>query len=305
MHTMHDRSLASIDLNLLVVLRALLSERHVTRAASRVGLSQSAASHALSRLRELYGDPLLVRTGRALVLTPRAQRLLPTLERGLSDLTATVDAEPAFQPRTAHRRFRVGMADYAQAFLLGALLRALEREAPGLDLAVLNFPNLEERTISGDIDLALHLTGMTPSSLVSEPLFEDDFVCMVRRGHPLVKSRLRLERYVQLQHVVVAPTGQAGSVVDTELAKRGLSRRIGLWVSNFLVAPIVVSETDYISTMPRRLAQHLVKRYPLRLLPTPLALPGFGLSLMWHPRLDHDPAHAWLRELIARVSRAI
>jgi DNA-binding transcriptional LysR family regulator len=197
------------------------------------------------------------------------------------------------------------MADYAQAFLLGALLRALEREAPGLDLAVLNFPNLEERTISGDIDLALHLTGMTPSSLVSEPLFEDDFVCMVRRGHPLVKSRLRLERYVQLQHVVVAPTGQAGSVVDTELAKRGLSRRIGLWVSNFLVAPIVVSETDYISTMPRRLAQHLVKRYPLRLLPTPLALPGFGLSLMWHPRLDHDPAHAWLRELIARVSRAI
>jgi DNA-binding transcriptional LysR family regulator len=305
MHAMHDRSLASIDLNLLVVLRALLNERHVTRAASQVGLSQSATSHALSRLRELYGDPLLVRSGRALVLTPRAQQLLPMLERGLSDLTATVEAEPAFQPRTARRRFRVGMADYAQAFLLGALLRALEREAPGLDLAVLNFPNLEERTISGDIELALHLTGMAPPSLVSEALFEDEFVCMVRRGHPLVKSRLRLERYVQLQHVVVAPTGQAGSPVDTELAKRGLSRRIGLWVSNFLVAPIVVSETDYISTMPRRLAQHLVKRYPLRLLPTPLALPGFGLSLMWHPRLDHDPAHAWLRKLIARVSRAI
>jgi DNA-binding transcriptional LysR family regulator len=214
MHIMHDRSLASIDLNLLVVLRALLNERHVTRAASQVGLSQSATSHALSRLRELYGDPLLVRSGRALALTPRAQRLLPAPERGLSDLTATVAVEPAFQPRTARRRFRVGMADYAQAFLLGALLRALEREAPGLDLAVLNFPNLEELTISGDIELALHLTGMTRSSLASEALFEDDFVCMVRRGHPLVKSRLRLERYVQLQHVMVPCSPRACDRLD-------------------------------------------------------------------------------------------
>src|SRR4051812_4956666 len=295
MHTMHDRTLASIDLNLLVVLRALLSERHVTRAASLVGLSQSATSHALSRLRELYGDPLLVRSGRTLVLTPRAQRLLPTLERGLSDLRATVEVEPAFQPRTARRSFRVGMSDYAQAFLLGDLLRALEREAPGLDLAVLNFPNLEELTTSGGIDLALHLSDLKPSSLVSDTLFDDDFVCVVRRGHPLVKNRLRLERYVQLQHVVVAPTGQGGSFVDTELAKRGLTRRIGLRTSNFLVAPIVVSETDYISTMPRRLAQQLVNRYPLRILPTPLALPRFGFSLMWHPRLDHDLGHTWLR----------
>jgi DNA-binding transcriptional LysR family regulator len=302
---MHDRSLAAIDLNLLVLLRALLRERHVTRAASLVGLSQSAASHALSRLRELYGDPLLVRSGRALVLTPRAQRLLPALERGLSDLRATVDAEPAFEPRTARRSFRVGMADYGQAFMLGALLRALEREAPGIDLTVLNFPNLEQLTMSGGIELALHVTDIDPAPLLSERLFDDDFVCLVRRGHPLVKSRLRLERYVQLEHVVVAPSGQAGSLVDTELAKRGLSRRVGLCVSNFLVAPIVVSETDYISTMPRRLALQLVKRYPLRLLPTPLPLPRFAFSLLWHPRLDHDPAHLWLRQLIAKISRAL
>src|SRR5690349_6823765 len=126
MHMVHGASLAAVDLNLLVVLRALLTERHVTRAAARVGLSQSATSHALSRLRELYGDPLLVRRGRLLSLTPRAERLLPTLERGLSDLQTALDGEPQFDPATARRAFTLGMADYAQAVLLGPLLRELE-----------------------------------------------------------------------------------------------------------------------------------------------------------------------------------
>src|SRR5690348_10719963 len=125
MHMVHNEALAGIDLNLLVVLRALLGERHVTRAARRVGLSQSATSHALARLRELYGDPLLVRRGKELVLTPRALRLLPTLERGLSDLKAVVDAEPAFDPRSSRHRFAIGMADYGQAVTLAPLLAAL------------------------------------------------------------------------------------------------------------------------------------------------------------------------------------
>jgi DNA-binding transcriptional LysR family regulator len=305
MHGMHDGALAGIDLNLLVVLRALLSERHVTRAAARVGLSQSATSHALSRLRELYQDPLLVRSGRSLVLTPRAQRLLPALERGLSDLKAAVQPEPAFEPATARRSFSLGMADYGQAFLLGALLRAIEHEAPGIQLTVLNFPRLEELTVAGSIDLALHLSDMVQPPLKSEQLFDDDFVCLVRRDHPQVRKQLRLERYVQLQHVVVAPSGAAGSLVDDELAKRGLTRNVALCVSNFLIAPIVVSETDFINTMPRRLAQQLVKRYPLRVLPTPLPLPKFGLSSMWHPRLDRDPAHVWLRDLVKRVAHEV
>src|SRR5688572_13050133 len=127
MHMVHGASLSAIDLNLLVVLRALLTERHVTRAAARVGLSQSATSHALSRLRELYADPLLVRSGRSLELTPRARRLLPTLERGLSDLKAAIDAEPGFEPASARRSFTLGMADYTQAVTLGPILRALEQ----------------------------------------------------------------------------------------------------------------------------------------------------------------------------------
>src|SRR6187431_2129958 len=123
MHMLHDSKLSAIDLNLLVVLRALLTQRHVTRAAHEVGLSQSATSHALARLRELYGDPLLVRSGRALVLTPRAARLLPALERGLSELESAVLAEPDFDPSLARRSFSIGMSDYLQVLIMGPLLR--------------------------------------------------------------------------------------------------------------------------------------------------------------------------------------
>jgi DNA-binding transcriptional LysR family regulator len=302
MHMLHDPSLSSIDLNLLVVLRALLRERHVTRAASSVGLSQSATSHALARLRELCDDPLLVRHGRGLELTPRAQRLLPSLERGLLDLQRVVTTEPVFDPKTARRLFTIGMADYAQAVLLAPLLRELQRQAPNIDLSVVTFPKLEEMLDAGSIDAALLLKGALEASFSTRALFDDGFVCMVRKGHPNANAKLTLETYLSMRHVLVAPSGSPGSFVDTELARRGLERRIALRVSSFLVAPIVVSETDFISTAPERLARRMARRFSLHLLTPPLRLPSFGLCLAWHPRFDDDPAHRWLREFVARVS---
>jgi DNA-binding transcriptional LysR family regulator len=124
----------------------------------------------------------------------------------------------------------------------------------------------------------------------------------VRHGHPTVKDKLSLEHYLSLRHVLVAPGGGPGSLVDTELQRRGLERRVALRVSNFLVAPVVVAETDFISTMPELLARRMAKRYRLRLVPPPLRLPRFGLSLAWHPRLDHDPAQRWLRDFVASRS---
>jgi DNA-binding transcriptional LysR family regulator len=301
MHMVHDRALASIDLNLLLVLRALLTERHVTRAAARVGLSQSATSHALARLRELYGDELLVRRGRTLVLTPRAEGILPVLDRGLSDLKAAVDQQPVFDPSTAKRSFTIGMADYGQAVIVGPLLRALESRAPGIDLASLTFPNVEALVTAGDIDLTVAVSSSKLSNASSRRLFDDEFVCLIRRDHPRAKKRLTLEQYLRLRHVVVAPSGTAGSLVDSVLAERGHERRIGLRVSSFLVAPIVVSQTDYVSTMPKRLALQLAPRFELRILPPPLPLPKFGLSLFWHARLEHDPAQRWLRQLTCEV----
>lgn len=306
MHMVHDRALAAVDLNLLLVLRALLSERHVTRASARVGLSQSATSHALSRLRDLFGDQLLVRRGRALVLTPRAERLLPLLERGLSDLQEAVQGEPSFDPRSARRSFSLGMADYGQAVILGPLLRALEGQAPGIELSSVGFPNVEELAANGDIDLAVAASGrLFLNNLPQLPLFEDEFVCVVRREHPLAKSKLTLERYLASRHVVVAPSGTAGSLVDSVLAESGHERRIALRVSSFLAAPIVVSQTDYVSTMPKRLALQLASRFRLHVLPPPLKLPRFGLLLIWHPRFEHDPAHRWLRQLALDVGKRL
>jgi DNA-binding transcriptional LysR family regulator len=306
MHMLHGTSLAGIDLNLLVVLRALLTERHVTRAAARVGLSQSATSHALGRLRELYGDALLVRSGRSFELTPRAQRLLPMLERGLSDLGAAIDDEPAFDPATTHRTFRIGMADYIQAVVLGPLLRAFKTEAPHVDLTMLNMPDLEQQTDSGNLDLALTLSSRPmPTSLSMHALFDDGFSCLVRQGHPKVGKKLSLERYLSLRHLVIAPSGTSGSLVDTELERRGFSRSIALRISSFLVAPVVVQNTDLVSTLPRRLALQLAAPYGLRLLPPPIELPKFSMALIWHPRLDHDPAQRWLRTLVTRVSKKL
>jgi DNA-binding transcriptional LysR family regulator len=305
MRMVHDASLSAIDLHLLVILRALLRERHVTRAAAQVGLSQSATSHALSRLRELCADPLLVRRGRGLELTARAARLLPSLERGLSDLASVVTAEPAFDPKTARKLFTLATADYEQGVLLTPLLGEIERSAPDVDLSLVTFPNVAELLDAGRVDLAVVITGSISSTFSTQPLFADKFVSMVRKGHPRVRDKLTLDGYLALRHVLVAPGGAPGSIVDTELARRGLERRVALVVSSFLVAPIIVSETDFISTAPERLARRMAERFPLRLLAPPLRLPQFSFSLAWHPRLDQDPAHIWLRRLLTQVCAAI
>jgi DNA-binding transcriptional LysR family regulator len=310
MHMVHDpmrndeRALSAIDLNLLLVLRALLRERHVTRAAARVGLSQSATSHALSRLREMYKDPLLVRSGRSLVLTPRALRVLPALERGFIDLQSAVSAEPDFEPSLARRSFSIGMSDYLQALIMGPLLRQLATRAPGVDLTVVVFPNASELVESGALDLALTISSQVPQGSSSVPLFEEDFVCMVRRDHPQIKKQLSLAKYLAQRHLVIAPSGTPGSMVDSALAQRGLERRIALRVTNFLIAPVVVCETDFVNTMPTRLARQLAKTYPLRLVPLPFLLPKFEYCMFWHPRLDQDPAQRWLREFLLGVIKA-
>lgn len=301
MHMVHISGLAALDLNLMVALHALLTEANVTQAARRVALSQSATSHALARLRQLFGDPLLVRSGRQLKLTSRAMQLLPALERGLAEIESAVSGEPPFDPLTARRSFTIGMADYGQAVMLGPLLARLRQQAPGVDLTVLSPPNPFDLLEAGNLDLAVVVTGSVGPAFSARRLFSDGFVCMVRRGHPTVGTALTMKQYLSLGHVVVAPTGTPGSMVDTELDRRRVERRVTVRISSFLAAPIVVSQTDLVTTGPERLLRPMVKRYPVRLLPPPLRLARFELSLAWHGRLDHDPAHAWLRGIIAEA----
>lgn len=309
MHMVHDRALNGVDLNLLLVLRALLAERHVTRASRVLGMSQSAASHALARLRVLFGDPLLVRSGRELALTPRAESLLPRLERGLGELSEAVRGESAFEPPTARRRFVVGMADYEQTVLLPALLARLEREAPGIDLEIVPSAFAAEQLEDGRVDLAMlpsapaHLANQP--HLSSQPLLRERFACLLRRGHPALRRKLTLERYLELKHVVVAPRGNPGSLVDTELRRLGYTRRIAVRVPHFLIAPIVVAESSFISTAPERLARRAARAYPVRVVPTPVKMAGFEIRLVWHARLSQDAAHTWLRRLITEVAARV
>ncbi len=308
MHPVHDE-LAGVDLNLVLALDALLAERHVTRAANRLGLSQSAASHALARLRELLGDPLLVRGPRGVMEpTPRALTLAPRVHRALGEVAAALRRPEPFAPASARRTFQIAAGDYAELVLLPALAARIAAVAPGIDLFVRAVPDDIPGAIArGDVDLVL---APTRPSDVSGPgtyqrlLFEERFVCAVRRGHPAATRRLTLERYCALDHLLIAPRGTLGSFVDDALAPLGRQRRVAVAVPHFLIVPHVVASTDLIVTLASRVATAFADSHKLAILKPPpeLALVGFSMHQIWHERAHGDDAQKWLREQIAAVA---
>lgn len=298
--------LYSMDLNLLLALDALLEERSVTRAAGRLGLSQPAASRALGRLRAALGDELLVRAGRALVPTPRAVAMRPELRGALERLGAAVGGAPAFDPAVARRTFHLATADYGMAVLLPPLLARLTAEAPHVDLLIHPQSGDQEAALAeGRLDLLVVPRRGAARGLVWTRLIADDFVCLVRSGHPAVGRTLSLARYVELGHVFVAPAQQPTSVVDEELARRGLSRRIAVRLPSFLAAGQVVARTGLVATLARRVAELAIGQLPVRIVPVPLELPRLTVSAAWHERVRRDPGHAWFRRLVAESARGL
>jgi DNA-binding transcriptional LysR family regulator len=299
--------LEALDLNLLVALRALLAERHVTRAAARVGLSQPAMSHALSRLRELLGDPLLVRTPNGMRPTPRAEAMTAPLERALEDIGRLIASPAPFEPQRSTRKFRIAANDYMELVLFPRLLRRLWIEAPNIDVRIVNLAESVNTDLAeGRLDLAMgvvELSNDPPRGIRSEDLVSDGFVCVVREDHPVVKKRLSLDDFVALPHALVAPRGEGGSVVDSALARLGKKRRVAVEIPHFLVAPHVVRETDLLLTLAARVAASLAPLLGLRRIPPPLELTTFTMVMQWHERQHVDPAHVWLRELIAMVAK--
>jgi DNA-binding transcriptional LysR family regulator len=301
---MHDMQLSGVDLNLLVVLDALLDTRSVKRAAARVALSPSATSHALGRLRDLLGDPLLVRAGRHMVLTPRAEAIKPRVQRLLQETGALLRSDEPVDPGTLRRSFRISSNDYAEMIVVRALSVALARSAPGVDLYSRHLDgNPTEPLRSGASDLALGVFFDLPADIHRTSLFHEEFVCVLRKDHPALKRKLTLERYVSLEHVLIAPRGEPRGVVDMHLERQGLSRRIARTVASFEIAPFLIPETDYVLTLAARVAKRLARRLGLAIRTPPIELPGFEASLVWHRRFEDDPAHRWLREQITRAVR--
>jgi len=300
MHGVHDR-LAGIDLNLIVALDALLDERHVTRAAQRLGVTQSAASHALARLRALLRDPVLVRgTGGAMLPTALALRLAPQIRKVLDELAGVLRGE-AFDPATAKRTFRLGGSDYSELVLLPRLSARLAKLAPGIDLWVHTYDDRgDDELVSGRLDAVLAPTRpiARPSGMFQKVVFEESFTCVMRAKHPLAKSKLTLARYCETPHLMVAPGGTPGSLVDEALAAVGRTRRVAMAVPHFLVVPYVIEGSDMIATLATRIAKLFASTLDLVMMPPPVDIPSFEMALTWHERNHHDAAQRWFRDQV-------
>jgi DNA-binding transcriptional LysR family regulator len=292
--------LTQIDLNLLVLLDALLETHSVKLAARRMALSPSAASHALGRLRDLLGDPILVRAGRQLVPSARAGRLRGELRQVLEDVQRLLGPDHV-EPAELRRIFTLASNDYTETTVFPALSRDLATAAPGVDL--------HSRPVgvdpagllrSGDVDLFIGVLRVG-DDLVGEPLFSDGFVCMLRRGHPALTQPWTAKRYAALQHVLIAPRGEPGSVVDSLLAGHGLERRVARVCTTFTAAPHLVAGSDYVLTVSERMAAAFAAQLDLEVRRPPLELPRFTVVQAWHRRVDADPAHRWLRGKVAAL----
>ncbi|TNE89599.1 MAG: LysR family transcriptional regulator [Deltaproteobacteria bacterium] len=288
-----------LTLHQLRALDLLLELGSVTRTAERLAVSQSALSHTLRGLREALDDPLFVRAGGRMQPTPRAEALRVPLRRALHDLEVAL-AAPDFEPSSAAGTFSLGMPDAFAMIVMPGLLRVLRSQAPGLDLDVRPVPvgRLAEVLQTGELDLALDVRPPPRTDLRARALFRDDFVCMVCAAHP-AREALDLDAYCALPHALISPTGSGTGVVDDELAKLGRSRRVAARVRYFLAAPSLLEGTDLVLTLPRRVAESLQTRGQLAIVEPPLDLPGFAVSLVWHQRMDAEPAHRWLRDHLA------
>jgi DNA-binding transcriptional LysR family regulator len=288
--------LASIDLNLLVALDALLAERSVTRAAARVALTQPAMSRTLSRLRELLGDPLLVRTPRGMQLTARGELMIEPVRHALEAIDRAIVQPVAFEPARAKRRFIVATSDYVQSVLLPGALRRLTREAPHVEIQVRPvFGELARLLESDRADLVIGVVFDGAAGFYRQALFRDRLVCVVRKDHPRVGSSMDLDLYLDLPHLLIAPRGRRGGIVDDELERRGLSRRVAVRLPYYLAAPHVVAQSDLCLTLAERVARAACETLPLRQLEVPLQLPEMVVTQFWHARANDDPAHVWLR----------
>ena len=301
LHTVQP--ISAVDLNLLPLLHALLEEAHVARAARRVGLSSSAASHGLSRLRVSIDDPLLVRSGRSLVRTARAEGIRPCVQRAMDELDVVWRKPGSIDPRAVRLTFRVIAADDVRGVLLPALDAALAREAPGVDVHGLQLgPGLLDRLAANEADVAVAVFNDVPRSYDSLPAYTDRLVLVARRGHPAARVRQDAAAFAALTHVLVSPLGGRGGLVDDLLGARGLTRRVARVVPTFFDALGLVAGGDYVACLPERFVRANMDRYGLAVLDVALTLPTFAVRVLWHGRHAADPAHRWLRERIARAA---
>jgi DNA-binding transcriptional LysR family regulator len=298
--------LVGVDLNLLVALDALLSERSVTRAAQRMGLSQPAMSNALARLRDLLDDPVFVRKGQGMEPTARALELSVPVHRLLEDARQALARPRSFDPKTSAHRFHIESTDAVELSLLPQLAPGVARLGPHVDLVMTRATKTtEEELRTGRADLYLGSWSKVPAHLHRHLLRQEGFACIARHGHPRTKkSRLTLRAYAELGHVIVAQNDCPGGASDTVLVDEGLGRRVSVRTPHVLVAARIVARSDAIATLPRGVALALADLLPIDVLRPPIDVSDVPIYMVWHPRTHEQAPHRWLRGLIMDVVAA-
>jgi len=291
-----------LDLDLLYYLAVLLEERHVTRAAKRCFVSQSAMSRQLERLREALGDELLLRNGRSHERTARGERLLRELEPLLPRLEGILQGKN-FDPAASRDSFRVVMTDYACVVILPEIVRRLTNAAPTSSLEVQAWhENCLDDLASGRTDTVITVAGLgVHPSVNCETIFSDKFVCVVSTKHPLNGQKVTLAQYLKYRHITIAVIAGQQTLVDRQLNAVSAKREVGLSLPFFAPAIGIVANSDMILTIPRRLAFPMSRSAAVRLMAAPPEIKGFNYDMMWHSRLDDDPAHRWFREIVRGV----
>ncbi len=304
----------TLDLNLLKVFDTVMSEGSVTRAAEVLALTQPAASHALKRLHQAVGEPLFVRNAHGMTPTPKAQALWPQVRKALSALQQAL-APQSFDPRSEAATFRLAMTDATAALLAPSLVAGIEREQALCNLRIQPLTTRDPGRLleQGEVDLALGHFAETVATVLAEgpdamlrqlPLYDTDYVCVMRRGHPLADAPLTLDAYCGAHHLLASATGRPQGYVDQALAALGRQRRVVLSVNQFYTAGRVVMQSDLLTVLPRSFLPATGYQDQLALRELPFDLGALQVTLMWHMRADDKPAHRWLRELVLQGARA-
>ncbi len=303
-HAGAKRKRRQTDLNLLVALKVLLDEGNVTVAAARMGVSQSAMSHTLKRIRTQFRDAILMRKGSEMRLTERALALHRQLGWIMNEITSMLEP-PVFDPAKARGVFRLALTDYSAATILPLIIDDLMVETPNLDLEIEQGHSVSfERLEMGQLDIALGSFTNEPAGFFRQRLFDDEMVCLLRADHPAVEGGLTFDGYVSMPHGVITVTG-TDVLINAAFKKLGLKRRAALSFPHFLAAPLIVSRSDLVVTLPRRLADIFTGAANLAICAPPIPLKKLSIYQLWHERRQNDPAHAWLRAFIHQRIAAI
>lgn len=299
MGTMIGMHIDALHLNQLRLVDALARNSNLGEAAEEIGLTQSAASHALARLREELQDPIFVRTSEGMRPTPYGIRLAASVRDALQSLRAGLDRHPEFVPTTSSRTFNVIMSDVSQMLYLPGLLPRLAAEAPGISLRVRALPAKAPHLIleSGEVDLAVGAFSRLIAGCRQKRLYREQYVCVVRRDHPRFLHGMTTEAFCSVPQALVDPRGYVHERLDRWLAQQKVPRTAKLHVPYFLSLPLVIARSDLLVVMAGRVAKMYAETLPLKIMPPPVKLPTYDTRLFWHERFHRDPANRWLRSL--------